>query len=420
MTISVIAIGDELLIGQVTDTNSGTLARIMAPYGWEVDNVQVVGDGADEITRAINTAFARTDVVITTGGLGPTKDDITKQVLCSYFGGTLVEDPEVLANVRAIFCRKGRPLNRLTEAQALVPTSCRVIQNLAGTAPIMWFERDGKVLVSMPGVPYETERMFTEAVFPQLRQRFDADICVEHAVLLVTDITESALAELLEPWESALPSWLHLAYLPTPGLIRLRIDGRHPDAPFIAAEVARAKAELIEILGERVLTDEDITPAELLLREAQAHGLMIGTAESCTGGNIAHTLTLIPGSSAAVAGGVVSYANEVKSGVLGVDPALIDTLGAVSEPVAAQMALGALNTLGCHIAMATSGIAGPGGATPDKPVGTVCIAVACRLPDAPAPGLYVETAHFTGTRPRIISAATQRAIILSIRELRKL
>lgn len=195
MKVSIIVIGDELLLGQVTDTNSGEIARHIAPYGWEVNDVQAVGDEAGEIRLAIDRAFELSDVVLTTGGLGPTKDDITKAVLCDYFGGKLVEDPAVLANVQDVVSRRGFKINKLTAAQAIVPTSCRVIQNRVGTAPIMWFEKDGKVLVSMPGVPFETREMFTSEVFPQLREKFKTDVDIEHAVLMVTDYTESALAE---------------------------------------------------------------------------------------------------------------------------------------------------------------------------------------------------------------------------------
>ncbi len=206
MKVSVIVIGDELLIGQVTDTNSGTLARDMAPFGWEVDNVQTVGDSAGAISRAISHAFGLTDIVLTTGGLGPTKDDITKRVLCDYFGGELIHDPDVTANIITLFDKRGLKLNELTAAQAMVPSSCRVIQNLAGTAPIMWFEKDGKVLVSMPGVPFETATMFPKAVLPALLERFGSDIHIEHSVTLVTGYTESALAMKIASWEESLPS----------------------------------------------------------------------------------------------------------------------------------------------------------------------------------------------------------------------
>lgn len=411
MKVSVIVIGDELLIGQVTDTNSGWIARHISPYGWEVNDVQTVGDNAEEIRRAIDRAFESSQVVLTTGGLGPTKDDITKSVLRDYFGGEMVTDPSVTENVNRIFARRGIKMNPLTAAQAIVPSSCRVIQNRVGTAPIMWFEReaDGKVLVSMPGVPFETSTMMSEAVFPALRERFPSPLHIEHAVLMVTDYTESGLAMKIAGWEEALPEYMHLAYLPKPGLIRLRLDGRHEDAVFIKKEVEREIAALKDILGPAVLSDEDLTPAEILLKECTAKGVTISTAESCTGGNIAHELTLIPGASEVVNGGVVSYSNEVKVNVLDVSAADIDAYGAVSIPVVRQMAAGAQRVASSRLAMATSGIAGPGGGSEERPVGTVCICA--RLDDRE---LY-ETARFNGSRSRVIDSATTRALILAVK-----
>lgn len=414
MKISVIAIGDELLIGQVTDTNSGMIARHIGPYGWEVAYVQTIGDKPGEITAAIDRAFSQTDVVITTGGLGPTKDDLTKQTLCDYFGGTLVEDPEVTANNLRLFARRGIEMNALTAAQALVPTSCRVIQNRVGTAPIMWFERDGKVLVSMPGVPFETETMLAEAVFPQLLKRFHSDVNIAHAVLMVGGFTESGLAMEIADWEEALPPHLHLAYLPKPGIIRLRIDGIHPDADYINKEVTRASLELQQRLGSHVLVASDLTPPEILLDRCREHGLTIASAESCTGGNIAHQLTLIPGASDVVAGGVVSYSNEVKINVLGVKAETLAANGAVSLPVVGEMAAGVMRLTGASLTMSTSGIAGPGGGTPEKPVGTVCIGARLRLKDGTEVG-DKYTAHFNGSRPRVIESATTAAILLAIK-----
>ncbi|MDE7475739.1 MAG: CinA family nicotinamide mononucleotide deamidase-related protein [Duncaniella sp.] len=417
MQLSIIVIGDELLLGQVTDTNSGEIARHIAPYGWEVNDVQTVGDEAHEIRRAIDRAFQLSDVVITTGGLGPTKDDITKTVLCDYFGGTLVEDPAVLANVKEVVGRKGFRLNDLTAAQAIVPTSCRVIQNRVGTAPIMWFEKDRKVLVAMPGVPFETREMFQSEVFPQLREKFHTDVDIEHAVLMVTDYTESGLAEKIAPWEEALPSYLHLAYLPKPGLIRLRIDGSHPDKEFITAEVGRAAGELHAMLGDAVIATDDLTPAQILLRECGDRGLTLATAESCTGGNIAHELTLVPGSSEVFVGSVVSYSNDVKMRLLGVGAQTLDENGAVSLPVVREMAEGVLRATGASVAVATSGIAGPGGGSEEKPVGTVCISAAMVTPE----GMTIceaETYHFAGTRSRIIESSTTRALIKAIKLLR--
>lgn len=413
MKVSIIVIGDELLLGQVTDTNSGEIARHIAPYGWEVEDVQTVGDEAHEITRAINRAFELSDVVLTTGGLGPTKDDITKQVLRDYFGGELKEDPEVLANVMDVVGRRGFKINKLTAAQAIVPTSCRVIQNRVGTAPIMWFEKDGRVLVSMPGVPFETREMFQSEVFPQLRKRFKSDVDIEHAVLMVTDYTESALAEKIAPWEEALPAYLHLAYLPKPGLIRLRIDGAHHDKEFITSEVRRAASELHDMLGNAVIATEDLTPAQILLKACEAKGMTLTTAESCTGGNIAHEITLIPGSSAVFTGGIVSYSNEVKMRLLGVNGETLAANGAVSIPVVEEMARGALSATGADIAVATSGIAGPDGGSAEKPVGTVCMAVATA--DGRCSSMVGK---FPGNRGRVIDASTTKVLIMAVKHLR--
>lgn len=415
MKISIIAIGTELLIGQVTDTNSGEIARHIAPYGWEVNDVQVVDDNPADITRAIDRAFATSQVVITTGGLGPTKDDLTKQVLCDYFGGHLVEDPAVLANVKEIVSRRGLQLNKLTAAQAIVPDSCKVIQNRVGTAPIMWFEKDGKVLVAMPGVPHETRTMWRETVFPMLMEKYPSDMAISHATLIVTDYSESALAEYIAGFEDSLPAYLHLAYLPKAGIIRLRLDGHHPDARFITAETARYASELASMLGDAVIATDDVTPAEALIDIARRHNLRIASAESCTGGNIAHEITAVAGASDVFEGAVVSYSNAVKTSVLGVDPEVISSLGAVSEPVAAMMAEGACRVLGADIAVSTSGIAGPGGGSADKPVGTVCMAVAVKgSPTA------TFTFHFPGDRARVIDAATRRALILAVKAARSL
>lgn len=412
MKTTIIVIGDELIIGQVTDTNSGMIARLMAPHGWEVEQVMTVADDREAIREAVGRALDSTPVVLTTGGLGPTKDDITKAVLTDIFGGELREDPDVLANVREVVERRGLKLNDLTAAQAIVPTSCRVIQNRVGTAPLMWFERtDGHILVAMPGVPFETREMFSSAVMPMLLQRFPSPDHIEHRTLVVADISESALATRLAPWESALPPYAHLAYLPKPGVVRLRIDGRHTDAGFLKKEIDRLADELALLAAGNLMCRGDITPARCLLDMLVERHLTVGTAESCTGGNIAHTITAEPGSSAAMLGGVVSYSNDVKRRLLEVSEASLEAHGAVSIPVVKEMASGARKALGCDIALATSGIAGPGGAVPGKPVGTVCIAVATPW------GLWADTFHFPGNRERVIDRATTTAIIRAIREL---
>lgn len=414
MTSSIIVIGDEILIGQVIDTNSGDIARMVNPYGWRVNDVQVVGDDASQILRAIERAFESSDVVLTTGGLGPTKDDITKSVLCQYFGGELYENAEVLENVKEVVTKRGLKLNTLTATQAIVPSSCQVIQNEVGTAPLMWFEKDGKVLVAMPGVPFETQHMFPKEVLPRLLNKFQSDIAIEHRTILVTGWSESRLAMEISDWEDALPSYIHLAYLPKPGLIRLRLDGTHHDKDFINQELDRYKTELIERLGDDILHDDDLTPPEILLYHLNRLGLTVATAESCTGGNIAHQITSIAGSSSAFMGSVVAYSNDVKHRVLGVKNETLEAHGAVSIPTVEEMAQGACQVIDTDCSIVTSGIAGPGGGTPDKPVGTVCIAI-----KSPT-GIVSATHHFPGNRSRVIDRATTTAIITLIKELKSI
>ncbi|MBD5210467.1 MAG: CinA family nicotinamide mononucleotide deamidase-related protein [Bacteroidales bacterium] len=414
MKIAVIAIGDELLLGQVIDTNSGSIARMIDPAGWSIEWVKVIHDDAEAITEAVDEAFAAADVVLTTGGLGPTKDDITKLTLCNYFGGEMVFDPSVLENIKDVFSRRGIKLNALTEGQAMVPSSCRVIQNRVGTAPIMWFERpDGKVLVSMPGVPFETVQMFESQVFPQLLEKFHSDEHIAHRCVIVEGLTESKVAMELDEWEDALPDFVHLAYLPKPGIIRLRLDGRHADGELLESTLNRLHGELCQRFADHLLADADLTPEEALLQRLRAHGYTVATAESCTGGNIAHRITALAGCSDCYLGSVVSYANSVKTDILSVDPATIEARGVVSEEVAAQMAEGVRRAIGADCSMATSGIAGPTGATPGKPVGTVCIAIS-----TPARTISA-TYHFPGTRDRVIDRATTTALTLLAMTLKK-
>lgn len=407
MKTAIIAIGDELLIGQVVDTNSGSIARMIDPAGWSIEWVKVIHDDADAIIQAVDEAFAVADVVLTTGGLGPTKDDITKLTLCKYFGGELRHNPEVLENIKEIFQRRGIQLNALTEAQAMVPTSCRVIQNRVGTAPIMWFERnDGKVLVSMPGVPFETVQMFQAEVFPQLLMKFHSNEHIAHRCIIVEGLTESKVAMQLDEWEDALPDFIHLAYLPKPGIIRLRLDGHHPDNNLLQSTLDKLHAEMCQRFADNLLADADLTPEEALLLRLRDKKFTLATAESCTGGNIAHRITAIAGCSDCYNGSIVSYANDVKINILGVKKESIETHGVVSEEVVAQMAEGARKAIGTDCAIATSGIAGPSGATPNKPVGTVCIAIA--TPER----TIASTFHFPGTRDRVIDRASTTALTL--------
>lgn len=410
MDLSIIIIGDEILIGQVTDTNSGYIARRLGPHGWDLKRVLTVGDNAADIRAAIETCMADSRLVITTGGLGPTKDDITKAVMTDIFGGELKADAEVSANIRRVFERRGLQLNALTEAQALVPTSCRVIQNIYGTAPIMWFERDGRVLIAMPGVPFETEGMIDGAVGDAISERFTPGMSIAHHTMMVSGITESGLARELDSFEASLPEGLHLAYLPTPGLIRLRLDGHSAEGD-ISETVERYAAALKERLGELLVYDGDATAAMMAIEALRRRGLTVATAESCTGGNIAASITSVAGCSDVYMGSVVSYANEVKINVLGVPASDIEAHGAVSREVVLAMARGAARVTGADCAVATSGVAGPGGGTPDKPVGTVWTAV--HTPE----GTEAFVSHYPGNRQRVISRAVTEALLALTRKL---
>lgn len=413
MDISIIVIGDELLIGQVTDTNSGWIARHITPYGWNVKSVRVIGDNEDEIIKAIEEGFAQTDLVLTTGGLGPTKDDITKEAMRKYFGGEMIYDKDVEKNVLEVVEKRHLKINQLTAAQAYVPSSCRVIQNRVGTAPIMWFERDGKVLVAMPGVPFETQQMMESEVIPQLIGHFCSNEYIEHRTFIVIDYSESALAMKLEQFESNIPDYIHLAYLPRPGIIRLRLTGRSSDKSRLIEDLEKLSRQLHDILGKSIISYEDKPVAAILGDLLRLNGLAISTAESCTGGNIAHEITEIPGSSDYFMGSVVSYSNDVKLSLLKVSPIDLERDGAVSQSVVEQMCNGVANLIGTQCSIATSGIAGPGGGTKDKPVGTVWICVKCK------DQVVAEQHHFPGTRDRVIDRTTMTGMLMLIKLLRR-
>lgn len=412
MRLSIIIIGDEILLGQVTDTNSGTLARTFGPLGWEVAAIHTVGDDAAAIREAIEKSLDESSLVITTGGLGPTKDDITKGVLMSVFGGSLREDKVVLENVRAVFLKRGLQMNDLTLSQAMVPTSCRVIPNRYGTAPCMIFEKDGRVLASLPGVPFETEGILANGELTAfVKKRFCPDMTFIHRSLMVSGITESALAQHLSDFESSLPEGLHLAYLPSPGYIHLRLDGRAPESHALEEQFDRTFSALEKAVAPFIIYHGVASPAEILLDAVRRRKLTLASAESCTGGNIAHSITAVSGCSDVYLGSVVSYANEVKEGVLGVSSEALELYGAVSEPVVRQMVCGVMKATGATAAMATSGVAGPGGGTPEKPVGTVWIAVGYIPAGETEAVVEAKCHHFPGKRERVIDRATTQALL---------
>ena len=413
MNVEIIVIGDELLIGQVTDTNSGWIARELNHIGWEVTEITTVRDRSREITDALNSSFGRVDVVLMTGGLGPTKDDITKQTLCDYFGGKLVFDESVFANVEAIFRRRKLTMNDSTRNQAYVPNMCTVIQNPVGTAPVMWFERNGKVLVSMPGVPTEMKTVMKEVVISRLREYFQDHSSILHRTCLVKDFTESRLSETLSDFEAQLPACIKLSYFPTPEVILLRLTARGDEESYLQKIIDDEFFKLRTILGSHLFCGSDTTLAGALGSILAERGETLATAESCTGGNIAHEITRIAGSSVYFKGSVVAYSNEVKTRVLNVSSEILSGFGAVSRETVLQMVSGVQRLLSSDCAIATSGIAGPGGGSVEKPVGTVWIAV--RYGERSE----VECFCFEGDREQVIARATQSALLMLIQLMTK-
>ena len=372
--VEIITIGDEILIGQIVDTNSAWMAVELNKAGFEIVQITSVHDDASQITAALYAALERAEVVLITGGIGPTKDDITKQTLCGFFDTKLVFDESVFQNIEGLFARRNIQLNELTRAQAMVPESAVIIQNTVGTAPLTWFDKNGKVIVSMPGVPFEMKHAMRTEIIPRLKKQFETPVLL-HKTLLVSGYPESALALKIADWENALPAYLHLAYLPNYGIIRLRLSGTADDMLALDFAMSQQIDKVKGLLGDAVVCSEDILVEQWLGNVLKERKLSISTAESCTGGNIAHLITSIAGSSDYFKGSVVSYANEIKINVLGVSCEDIETLGAVSQAVVEQMAQGVRRLTKTDIAIATSGIMGPDGGTDEKPVGTVWVAV---------------------------------------------
>lgn len=372
---SIITIGDELLIGQVIDTNSAWMAQQLNEYGIFVQERISVGDNKNDIWNALDSCSARSPLVLITGGLGPTADDITKPLLCEYFGGKMVMDEKVLAHVEQIFKRFNRPMLDRNRKQAEVPDVCTVLFNERGTAPGMWFEKGGVIFVSLPGVPHEMKGLMTGEVLPRVGAKMALPSIV-HRTLLTAGIGESFLAETIQAWEEALPENIKLAYLPNYGMVRLRLTGHGPDKQGLTNQVELEFEKLKNLVKEWLVTDRDEKIEQAIGRILQEKGLCMATAESCTGGYMAHLITSIPGSSTYFKGSVVSYSNDLKTNLLGVPEETIAGHGAVSQPVVEQMARGVLSQTGAEVAVAVSGIMGPDGGSPDKPVGTVWMAVA--------------------------------------------
>jgi len=372
--IEIITIGDEILIGQIVDTNSAWMATELNKFGFEIAQISSVHDSAEHIIEALNLALERADIVLFTGGIGPTKDDITKQTLCKYFNSKLVFNEDVFKNIENLLRNRQRAINELTNSQAYVPDNCTVIQNLVGTAPITWFEKDDKVIVSMPGVPNEMMNVMTNEIMPRLQKKFKTPSII-HKTVIVQGYPESALALKIADWENALPSDIHLAYLPNYGIVKLRLSGTSDNELSLEFLINQQIAGLTEILGSAIVAFEDIELEVLIGNILELSSKTLATAESCTGGNIAHKITSVAGSSAYFKGSIVAYSNEIKEKVLHVPTEILEKHGAVSQEVVEIMAKEVRKLMNADFSIATSGIAGPSGGTTEKPVGTIWIAV---------------------------------------------
>lgn len=374
MKAELLTIGEELLIGQVVNTNASWMAQRLNEVGVGVRQISSVSDDALEIMRALRQAGERADVVLITGGLGPTRDDITKAVLCEFFHTTLRLDPDVLEDLRVFFERRGVSLTALNQDQALVPAACTVIRNPLGTAPGLAFRKDGVLYVAMPGVPFEMQHLMQAWVLPELK-KCNGDEVIVHRTVLTQGIGESFLADKIVHWEDTLPAYIRLAYLPSPGMVRLRLSARGQDATLLQDELSRWIERLEKLIPQYIWGYEEDRLEAVVGRLLQASGRWVATAESCTGGFVAHRLTTVAGSSAYFKGSVVAYDNQVKEQILGVPSSLLASHGAVSQAVVELMAQSVAHQLGADYGLATSGIMGPGGGSADKPLGTVWIAV---------------------------------------------
>jgi nicotinamide-nucleotide amidase len=409
IVIKNISIGDELLIGQVINTNAAWLGEHLSASGFQLDSSLTIGDSEKAILDAFN-ACMDADLVLVTGGLGPTADDITKPTVCKFFDTELEFCQEAYDNVVALFKRRGFQMSERNRGQAMLPKACEYIPNTYGTAPCMWLEKKGVAFAFMPGVPFEMKGIFTDELLPRIKQRFHA-VPYEKRVIMTTGIGESFLADKIKDWEEALPDFLSLAYLPQHGMVRLRLSGRHEDAGLLHATLDDQIEKLTRLISEYIFAMQDQpierTVFDLLINKGKTFAL----AESCTGGNIAHVITLIPGSSKVFKGAAVTYANATKTKVLGVPSEMIEKCGVVSQDVVESMAKGVRNLMDADYGVATTGIAGPSGGTDENPVGTVWIGVAS------VSGVVSKCFNFGKDRENIINRATIAAYEMLRQEL---
>lgn len=413
MNIEIINIGDELLIGQVVNTNASFMAKELNKVGFNVNRITTIADDSLEIETSVKKALENADSVIITGGLGPTKDDITKYTLAKIFDSQMIESQEVLANIKTIFDRRGFELTPTNRLQALVPEKCRVIENLVGTAAGMCFEKDNKLTFSMPGVPFEMKEMLIKHIIPILQSQYKPD-AIFHKTIITQGVGESFLSDMIEEFELALPKYIKLAYLPSANMLRLRLSARGENEKEVKAELDHQIDKLMPLIKDCFLgfNEGDLSHvlADMLIKE----GKTVSLAESCTGGNIARKITINAGSSQYFKGSVTAYANDIKVSVLGVDEKAILEHGAVSEEVAKQMALGAIKIMNSDYSIATTGVAGPDGGTDEKPVGTVWVAVANNK------GECIATQHnFYSSRDNFIDRTTNEGFSKLIRFIKQ-
>ena len=405
VTAEIIAIGDELLYGQIMDTNSHWISQELDAVGVRVVRKTTVGDNRTDILTAFEEASKRANLILITGGLGPTQDDLTKPLLAEYFGCEIVEVPEAVAAVSAYFTRRGREMTRLNILQGHLPTCCTYVPNEVGTAPGMWFEQKGCYWMSMPGVPHEMKKLVKDFVLPKLSQVFDLPV-IYHKLIKTAGIGESWLADLIKDWENALPSHIRLAYLPSLGHVKLRLTAFGEDKNLLSAEVEQQIQNILPTISNYVYGYNEETLETAVGKLLKNAGKTLALAESCSGGYISHLITTVPGSSNYLRGTVVPYHNDLKEQILGVSSATLAQHGAVSEETVREMAIGVKKLFGADFALASSGIAGPDGGTADKPVGTVWIA--CAGPD------FVEAKLLQLTQDRMINIQLTGVAVLNL------
>lgn len=375
MKAEILTIGDELLIGQTVDTNSAWIGAELSTLGFEIFRITSISDKRDHILKTLAEVAGRSDVVLITGGLGPTSDDITKQTLCDFFETRLVRNEEVFRMIEKLLLRRNLPINDNNRRQADVPENCRVLSNTTGTAPGMWFEKDGVIYISMPGVPFEMMHIMKEHVIPELRKRFSTQAII-HRNIMTYGTFEAKLAEILKDFESELPGEIKLAYLPSWGVIKLRLTGLGADRGALTFKMEEQVRKLYSLIPEFIYGENEESLEMVIGRLLNERNASVCTAESCTGGKIAQLITSVPGSSGWFKGSVIAYDNSIKTSLLNVSEEIMIKNGAVSRETVENMAIGARSLLKTDFAVATSGIAGPEGGTYEKPVGTVWIAVA--------------------------------------------